>query len=124
MDEIYTIFRTIYFVWGVLLFFVMVYWGLQDLMLGKRCGHVQMPPEFYFFATAAMASAVVLALSLGEIFLQSIPGGYRVFLPALFLVPSSLGVHQGAFRIQMHRKSIEMGTCTEHTSKHHGHGGC
>lgn len=112
MDEVYLWTRAFYFMWGFGLFLSMIHWGLQDLILSRRCGHMQLPPECYFFSTAAFAAVFVLLASLGEIFFQEVMGGFRVFLPILFLLPASIAVQQGAYRIKMHREMIRRGLCS------------
>lgn len=113
-DDIFTAVRSFYFVWSFALFMGLIYWGLQDILLSRKCGHVQVSPEHYLFATATLAGAITLAGSLGELFLVSKigEGGVRVFLPIIFLVPASIALHQGAFRIRQHRKSIAKGWCS------------
>lgn len=111
IDEIYNLTRTFYFVWAGILFWYMLYWGIQDLMVGHRCGHIQVPPEHHLFASASLAAALVLDLSIGEIWLQDVVGGWRTFLPALFLTPATIASYLGAYRVKMHREAVTGGYC-------------
>ena len=111
MDDVYMVVRSIYFVWAVILFWYMVYWGIQDVIIGRRCGHTQIPPEHTLFAFSAVLAAFVLGASLAEVFLKEVPGGWRVFLPIVFLVPATAASVQGAFRVKMHRLNVELGAC-------------
>lgn len=114
MDDLYEWTRIFYFCWAFILFIIMIYWGIQDILLNKRCGHVQVPPEHMLWATAVLGSVFTFSYSLGEIlFLANIPGGIRVFLPALCLLPASIALKQGAFRIQMHRYSVDRNLCQQ-----------
>lgn len=109
MDDVYTMTRSIYFVWGFLLFLGMIHWGLQDLLLSRKCGHRHVTPEHHVWAAASLAGIFVLLVSIGEIFLMHAPGGFRVFLPGIFLLFVNVALILGRRRIKSHRKSIERG---------------
>lgn len=111
MDDVYLAVRGVNFVWSFILFLFMVHWGLQDLILSRRCGHKQVPLEHYLFATAVLASCIMTFLGTGEVFLLHVEGGLRVFLPVAFLTPGTLGLLQGIGRIKDHREHIRRGDC-------------
>ena len=111
MDDVYLTVRTFYFVWATILFWYMVYWGLQDIIVGRKCGHVQVPPEHNLFAFASCMASLVYALSVGEIILTDPEGGLRVFWPFLWMVPATIASLQGSYRIRMHRKAMAAGHC-------------
>ncbi len=111
MEDVYNVFRVANFAWAFLLFFGLIYWGLQDIILSRRCGHIQVPPEHYFFATACLVACFVFLVILGEVFLKDPEIILGSIFPALFLLPATIACSQGAFRIRMHREMIRKGLC-------------
>lgn len=111
MEEIYYLIRVFYFTWAGLLFWYMLWWGVQDVVVGHRCGHIQVPPEHHFFALGCLMAALVLDLSISEIVLEGVDGGWRTFLPFLFLTPATIASYLGAYRVKMHRIAVEGGYC-------------
>lgn len=111
MNDIYDYVRLVNFLWASILFFTMTYWGIIDVMLTQRCSHTHVPPEHQLWALAAWLGMFILAFSTGEVLYQDIMGGFRVFLPPAFLFVASFALHQGAFRVKMHKISVDKGMC-------------
>lgn len=110
-DDVYTWVRAINFTWAFILFLGMIYFGVQDQMMKRQCSHTHVPPEFELWILAVFAANLAIILSLAEIFLKDVTGGWRVFAIWPFLVLASFALNQGAFRVKMHRASIRAGHC-------------
>lgn len=111
MDEIYFAVRAINLVWGSILFVLLIYYGIIDLMLSRQCSKTHIPPEMRFWATGCLAGVFVLLFSLVEIFLIEVGGGLRTFTPMIFLLPITFGLRLGASRVNMHKVSVAQGKC-------------
>lgn len=111
MDDVYQIARYINFAWATILFFVMLWWGIIDIMLNKKCTHTHAPPEFMLWAATSMLAVFTIAFGTGEVLLEPVKGGIRVLLPWTVLLAASFALRMGIARVRFHRISIERGAC-------------
>lgn len=111
MDEVYHTIRFINFGWATILFFTMLWWGIMDIMMNRKCSHHHAPPEFMLWAACSMLAVFTVAFATGEILLEPVKGGIRVFLPWTVLLAASFALRMGIARVKFHRISIEKGAC-------------
>jgi len=110
-ETIYDVFRAFYFAWASGLFIIMLYFGVLDIIYTRKCSAVHIYPEQQYWALATFGAVVVYILSIIEIVLQDVMGGWRVFLPVIIFLPASLAVFWGAHRIRNHAKAVRTGSC-------------
>lgn len=111
MTDILEFIRYMNFVWAFALFFVLIYYGILDVLLNRRCKVEHHVRELEFWALAAFLGVFALILSYSEIFLTGAPAGLRVFSVWPFLTVTSLGLRMGATRVRKHRIMVALGHC-------------
>ena len=109
MDEVYTWVRVLNFTWAFILFLGMIYFGVQDKILKSNLTRRRIEREFEIWILAVFCADVAVILSLAEIFLKNVTGGWRVFAIWPFLVLATMGLRYGAHRVRSKRKSIQTG---------------
>lgn len=87
----------------------MIYFGVQDKILKSHLTRRKMEREFEIWILAVFCADVAVILSLAEIFLTSVTGGWRVFAIWPFLLLATMGLRYGAQRVRAKRKSIQTG---------------
>jgi hypothetical protein len=111
MDDAFTWVRALNFTWAFCLFFAMVYFGVMDIFLTRRCPHLHTPREWQYWILAAFLANLAIILSLAEIFLLDVTGGWRVFAIWPFLALTTVSITYTARRVRSHRASIASGEC-------------
>lgn len=111
MTEFLEYVRIFNFFWALVLFLVLHYFGVLDMLYNRRCGGNHSTKELQTWAYAAFLGIVASILSMGEIFLTDAPVGWRVISLWPFLIFTSLSARIGVERVLDHGRKIAKGEC-------------
>lgn len=111
MIEVFQFVRYLNFSWALALFFALLYYGVLDILLNRRCKVDHRVRELELWALAAALGVLAVVLSTSEILLTDVPSGFRVFSVWPFLAVTTLGLRMGVVRVHKHSRMIASGLC-------------